>query len=234
MTTRTVGDLTDDLRNRADVRGMHIRHPDADLRRLLTQSLRGVRNMLTRSGGDFFLASTTPTALPTAPPTNETFLEVAWPSTAIAIHGFDVLSGTKWYPLDPIHKGALRDYQNCTGIPRAFHVNTLPKETPATTLTAGVIQVVPLNTQGLTYRIWYLPELPELEDPTHVVQGWDGDWLEWALWDATIKLCAEDDDCQNVDQIAVRERGIVQERITQNLQRVQHVAPIQPRRARGY
>jgi hypothetical protein len=234
MTTRTVGDLTDDLRNRADVRGMQLRHPDADLRRLLTQSLRSLRSLITRSGGDFFLESTSPSALPTAPPTNETFLELAWPSTAVAIHGIDVLSGTKWYPLDPIQGGARRDYQNSTGLPRAFRIRTVPKETPDSTLTAGVIEVLPVHTQGLSHRVWYLPELPELDNPSYAIQGFDGDWLEWALWDSTIKLCAEDDDVQNVDQIAVRERSIVQERITANLQRVQSVAPIQPRRARGY
>jgi hypothetical protein len=236
MTTRTVGELTDDLRKRADARGMEVRHPDADLYQLLTQSLRSVRSMVTRSGGDFFLEGTAPAALPTSPPTpTETFLEVAWPLTAVSIHGLDVLLGQNWYPLDPVSFLSRRDYQCVTGAPpRAFVTRTIPKETPGASLTAGVIQIYPLNTQGYSYRIWYLPELPTLSNPAHVVQGFDGDWIEWALWDSTIKICAEDDDVQAVDQIATRERAIVQERIVASLQRVQSAGVITPKRARAY
>ena len=235
MTTRTVGDLTDDLRRRADLRGMTTRHPDADLRRELTQSLRALRAMITRSGGEFFITATAPAALPTAAPvTGEQHLEIDWPSGAIAIAGLDVRAGDLWVPLDPVSFASRRDYQGRAGRPQAFVVRTLPTETPDTTLTAGKIQIYPLDTQGLDHRVWYLPELPELSNTSHVINGFDGDWFEWVLWDATVKLCAEDDDVQNVDQIATRERAIVQERIVASVSRVVRDKPLSPRRHRAY
>jgi hypothetical protein len=183
-----------------------------------------------------FLEGSTPAALPTAPPTTgEQFLEIPWPDGAVSIHGVDVNDGSRWYPLTPVQFGARRDYVHREGEPRAFCVTALPSETPGTTLTAGTIQVYPLSATGRLYRVWHLSELPELDDPNHSVHGFDGDWVEWILWDATVKFAAEDDDAQNVDGIATRERAIVQERITQTLLRATNSAgPIRPRRARGY
>ena len=65
-----------------------------------------------------------------------------------------------------------------------------------TDLSAGAIQVYPASTLGLEYRIQYLPEFPELSASpgTQVVQGFDGDWLEWVLWDAAVKVAYKDDE----------------------------------------
>ncbi len=235
MTTRTLDLLVADLRQRADLRGQTTRHPDSDLKRSLIQSLRSLRALVTRSGGSFFLTASSPAALPTAPvPAEEQFLEIAWPSTALSIHGVDVMLGAVWCPLTPVQFAARRDYQGGSNRPRAYCIRSLPTETPDTTLSAGAIQVYPLDLQGLQYRVWYLPELTEVVTGSHVVQGYDGDWLEWVLWDSTIKYAAEDDDVQNVDNIAARERGIVQERIVASLQIVQSAEPITPRRHRAY
>jgi hypothetical protein len=233
MTTRTVGDLTYDLRERADLRGQTLRHPDSQLRRLLTQSLRACRAWVTRAVADTFIQGTAPSSLPTAPPTaGEQFLEVAFPPNAVSIIGIDVNVGNCWDPLEPVRFMDRRRRQHTASRPFEYCIRTLPHETPDTTLTAGAIQVYPLVATGLPYRVWYLPELPELEDPDHVVAGFDGDWLEWALWDATIKLAAEDDDSQNVDAIATRERQIVQDRVIAGAVRIQRAGPIQPTRAR--
>jgi hypothetical protein len=242
MTTRTLTLLRDDLRDRADVQGMTVRHTDAELNRYLLQSARGLRAWLTSAGFSGFLEGTSPTALPTSPPTTgEAFLEVAWPSDAISIHGVDVNTGPtttgKWYELDAIQFAKRRDYSGLVGCqPEAFLIRTLPKETPAATLSAGAIQIYPLSTLGLTYRIWYLPELPELTTDAHVFQGFDGDWIEWILWDAAIKVLYKDlDDAADSegDQRANRERGIVQQRILANINRTQRSGPVTLRRISG-
>jgi hypothetical protein len=235
MTTRTVGELTYDLRERADLRGQTLRHPDSQLRRLLTQSLRACRAWVTRAVSDTFIVGSAPVALPTSAPTaGEQFLEVAFPPTAVSVLGIDTNVGGRWVELEPVRFMQRRDFQSGSASrPRAYSIRTLPSETPATTLTAGAIQIYPLVTTGLSYRIWYLPEFPELEDPDHVVSGFDGDWLEWALWDSTIKLAAEDDDSQNVDQIATRERQIVQDRVIAGAVRIQRAGPIAPTRSRS-
>jgi hypothetical protein len=233
LSTRLVSELIQDLRERADIEGMTVRHPDTSLRRYLTQSLRSLRAMLTRAGADVFLEGTVPANLPTsAPVLGEQYVEVAWPTGAVSIHGIDILAGTdRWWPLKPVSFADRRDAQLLGGPPRAFCIQTVPKTAQSPTITAGRILIFPLDTTGYTHRVWYLPEFPELVSDSHAVHGFEGDWLEWAVWDATIKVAAKDDDSQNVDQIALRERAMLQERITTNINRVQRAGPVSPRRA---
>jgi hypothetical protein len=223
------------LRERADIEGMTVRHTDESLLRYLTQSFRSLRAMLTRAGADFFLVGTDPAALSTASPvTDEQYLEIDWPDGAVSIHGVDIFFGNaRWYPLTPVSFATRRDYQRRGGPPQAFAIRTIPSTTPADTLGTGKILIFPLATDGLTHRVWYLPEFPDLSTGTNLVQGFDGDWIEWALWDSTVKIAARDDDAQNVDQIAIRERAVLGERITTNANRVQRAGPVKPRRASG-
>jgi len=244
LTTRTVTDLIADLRDRADIEEMAVRHTDARLCRYLTQSCRALRAELTAAGFSGLLDWSTPAALPTSPPiTGENFLEVDWPSGAVEILGFDVNLGSgassRWYPLRRMSIGERRDYYGTNGHPQGFLIRTLPKEdTPAdASLSAGAIQVYPASTLGLEYRIQYLPEFPELaaSPGTQVVGGFDGDWLEWVLWDATVKVAFKDDedDGGGLYAKAAAERDRVKARIVTNINRVNRAGPIVPRRSGG-
>jgi len=239
VTTRTVTELIADLRDRADIEEMPIRHTDARLARYLTQSLRALRAELTAAGFSGLLDWSTPAALPTAPPvTGENHLEVSWPPTAVEILGFDVNLGSgsssRWYPLRRMSIGERRDYYGTAGHPQGFLIRTIPKEdTPADAdLSTGAIQVYPASTTGLQYRIQYLPEYPELSATpgTQVVNGFDGDWLEWVLWDAAAKVAYKDDDDELYAK-AGNERQIVKLRIVTNINRVNRAGAIVPRRA---
>jgi hypothetical protein len=244
VTTRTVTDLIADLRDRADIEEMTIRHTDARLCRYLTQSCRALRAELTAAGFSGLLDWSTPAALPTAPPiTGENFLEVSWPSGAVEILGFDVNlgsgAGSRWYTLRRMSIAERRDYYGTAGHPQGFLIRTIPKEdTPADTdLSTGAIQVYPASTLGLEYRIQYLPEYPELSATpgTQVVQGFEGDWLEWVLWDAAVKVAYKDDedDGGGLYVKATQERDRVKARIATNINRVNRVGPIVPRRVGG-
>ncbi len=246
MTTRTVTELIADLRDRADIEEMTLRHTDARLCRYLTQSLRALRAELTAAGFSGLLDWSSPTALPTSPPdTGENFLEVDWPAGAIEILGFDVNLGSgassRWYPLTRIGIDERRKYFGTQGHPQAFLIRTVPKEdTPAdTALSDGAIQVYPNSSLGLEYRIQYLPEYPALsESPgTQVVQGFDGDWLEWVLWDAAVKVAYKDDEDEPSGGLyakAAAERDRVKARILVNINRVNRAGPIVPvRHGRG-
>lgn len=244
MTTRTVTELIADLRDRADIEEMTVRHTDARLARYITQSCRALRAELTAAGFSGLLDWSTPAALPTSPPvTGENFIEVSWPSGAVEILGFDVNLGSgassRWYPLRRMSIGERRDYYGTAGHPQGFLIRTVPKEdTPADTdLSTGAIQVYPASTQGLEYRIQYLPEFPALsESPgTQVVQGFDGDWLEWVLWDAAVKVAYKDDedDGGGLYVKAAQERDRVKARIVTNINRVNRAGPVVPRRSTG-
>jgi hypothetical protein len=242
VTARSVTELLADLRDRCDIEEMPTRHTDDRLCRYLTQSCRGLRNELTAASFTGFLEWSTPTALPVAPPiVGEYFLEVAWPSTAIEIFGFDVNRGSgassDWDALERITIGERRKYR-CQGLPQAFLIRTLPKEaTPATdTLEAGAIQVYPSSTLGLDYRIQYMPEFPELaaSPGTQLVQGFDGDWLEWILWDAAVKVAYKDDEDDGGGSLylkATTERDKVKARFITNINRVNRAGPVTPFRS---
>lgn len=242
MTTRLASELIDDLIDLADLIDMPVRHPRARLLRYITVSLRALRAELTRAGFSGLLDWTDPAALPTAPPiTGENFLEVAWPANAVSIHGVDVnTSGTtgRWYALDTMTMGERRDYLASSGVPRAWVLRSVPKEaaTPTGSLatTSGKINIYPASDLGLSYRILYLPEYPELAAETNIVQGFDGDWIQWALWNAAIMALFKDDEMDpSQDAKAVRERDMIQQRIITNINRTNRAAPIQPTRAGG-
>lgn len=241
MSAILVEDLIDALIDRADLVDMEVRHPRATLMGYLTTSLRAVRAELHRGGFSGFLDWSTPTALPTAPPvTGQNYLEVDWPATALSIHGVDVNRGSSgagalWDPLDPMNLVSRRDYYS-GGQPRAWITRTLPKEKAAgdDELDPGKIQIYPASALGLEYQVIYFPEYPALTNEAHVVQGFDGDWIEWALWNAAIMALYKDDEADpSQDAKAVRERGIIGERMLVNINRIQRAAPIQPTRHGG-
>jgi hypothetical protein len=229
---------------------MELRHDDDRLCRYLTQSCRGLRAELTAASFSGLLDWSSPQALPVSPPdVGENFLEVDWPATAIEILGFDVNLGTasagRWYSLRRMSIGERRNYFGAQGHPEAFLIRSLPKEeTPATdTLSTGAIQVYPNSSLGLDYRIQYLPEFPELvaSPGTQLVQGFDGDWLEWVLWDAAVKVAYKDDEDDGSASLYVKattERDRVKARIVTNINRVNRAGPIVPHRTgngfRGY
>jgi hypothetical protein len=137
---------------------------------------------------------------------------------------------------DPMSLVARRNYFANESVPRAWITRTLPREATAgaTSLDAGKIQIYPASTLGLEYQVLYFPEYPALTTETHVVQGFDGDWIEWALWNAAIMALFKDDEMDpSQDQKAVRERGIIGERMLVNINRTQRAAPIPPTRHGG-
>lgn len=232
--TRSVGDLIGDLRDRTDTELMEVRHTDKRLRQYLTQSLRAVQNELVRDGHTEHLTWGASATLPTTAADSgaESYLEVAWPDTATEIFGVDVLNSTKWYSLLKINIGDRRQYECATGgLPAAYLVQRIPSTTPGTTVTAGVIQVYPASALGKTYRVIYLEPHPELTKNAQLVYGFDGDAIEWVLWDSAIKALYKDDEADpSQDQKAVRERAIVQDRLKTNIVRVNR-GPTMPRRA---
>lgn len=236
VVTRTVGDLLGDLRDRADIEHMARRHPPERLRHHLTQSLRGLQSELIRFGYTEHLTWGDSAALPTtaADGGDESFLEVAFPA-GIEVHGMDVNTGTNWYPLRKIQLEDRREYESRQGErPAAYLLQSLPR-TPdtGTSVTAGIIQVYPASSRGDTYRLIYLEPMPPLLKNSQVVYGFDGDWLEWVVWDAAIKVLYRDDEADpSQDAKAQRERAKIESRMGVNITRVNR-GPVVPRRASG-
>ena len=107
---------------------------------------------------------------------------------------------------------------------------------PSGHLEAGAIQIYPASTLGLEYRVQFMPEFPELaaSPGTQLVQGFDGDWLEWILWDAAVKVAYKDDEDDGGGSLygkATTERDKVGARIFTNINRVNRAGPVKPYRA---
>lgn len=241
-TTRTGEQLVDDLIDLADLEDMEVRHPRDRLLRYISVSLAALRAELTRAGFEGLLDWTDPATLPTSPPTaGENFLEVDWPASAVSIHGIDVnTSGTtgRWYALETMTMAERRKWYSTAGVPRAWVTRSVPKEQSAggasLASTSGKINIYPASTLGLYYRALYLPAFPGITSEAHVVQGFDGDWIQWALWNAAIMVLFKDDEMDpSQDAKAVRERQMIWERILTNINRTNRAGPIQPSRAQG-
>ena len=236
--TRSAAELLADLRDRADLELMEERHTDERLLYYITQSLRGCQNVLLEHGHTEHLTWGASAALPTTAADSgaESYLEVAFPD-GVEVHGVDVqTTGGKWYSLDKIQLEDRRQFENRSGEkPSAYLIQSLPRtaSTPATTVTAGVIQIYPESALGLTYRLIYLEPYPLLTKGAQVVYGFDGDWLEWVVWNAAIMALYKDDEMDpSQDQKAVRERALIEKRMGVHVTRVSR-GPVVPRRATG-
>ena len=232
--TRSVGDLIGDLRDRADIELMEVRHPDKRLREYLTQSGRALQNELVRAGHTEHLTWGASAALPTTAGDSgaESYLEIAFPPTATEGFGVDVNDGTRWYSLQKMNVQDRRQFELLAGgFPQGYLVQSIPSTTPGTTTTAGVIQIYPASTKGLTYRVIYLEPFPRLTKNAQLIYGYDGDHFEWILWDSAIKVMYRDDEADpSQDAKAVRERAIVMDRLKTNILKVSK-GPVIPRRA---
>jgi len=237
--TQTLAELIVAIREQADIVGLETRHSDAQLIRWINQSWRSLRTQLSNSGFSFFLEGTTQTALPTAAPTaDEQFLEVDYPDGAVGIYGFDVLRGSYWTPLCQGSFAARRDYQSRAGRltsgVETFVVRSVPVESTTTT-TAGKIMLFPLNTEGLDYRIWYLPVWADITTTSFAFYGHDV-WFEWLIWDVCRKVFIRDNDSSGALKGAESSRAELWGDIVKAIQTMQSAGPEvprSPRRRRG-
>ncbi len=147
MESKTLAQLLADVRFGSDTQALTDRHSDADLTLSINSSIRSLRGLVTSSGFPYFLSSTT-VALAATQVSGEQYSSIAWPATAVQIHGVDVETATgagDWRPLRPITWGQRRDrpglYPSTTGVPEEFAVLTLPQGNAAAT-TAGAIALL--------------------------------------------------------------------------------------------
>lgn len=237
--TVAASELIARIRYEADIEQMEVRHPRDRLLVLLTQSCRSCINMLVKNGHEERLTWGTSDTLPTTAADSgaESFLEVAWPDTAVQVFGVDILrTGGRWYSLRRLEVGDRRDYERRQGQePDAYFIQSLPHTTPASSgdsppHTAGVIQVYPASTLGRTYRVIYLEPFPAITKPTQQIFGFDGDAHEWIVWDAVIKVLFRDDEADPAQEAkALRERALAEDRLKTNVPRAARGA-IVPRR----
>jgi hypothetical protein len=163
----------------------------------------------------------------------EQYSSIAWPATAVQVHGVDVEStsgGGDWRPLRPITWGQRRDrpglYPSTTGCPEEFAVVALPQGSGAS-VTPGSIALFPAASSG-NAKVWFLPEFTDLT-ATHVFLALP-DWHEWVIQDVVERLAQRDDDQHETARIAAERRASAESRIFESVPRVVSAGPLRPRR----
>lgn len=230
----TPDDLIVEIREMADAVDLETRHSDALILRMVNRAMRRLRSKLTGAGFSYFLVATAAAALPTSPASSgEQYLEIDFPEGAYQIHGVDVRCGDTWYPLRPASFSERRDYQGRYGFissglrgPEVFIIRTVATEDDDA-LAAGKIMIMPLDTQGLDHRVWYLPswvDITEENADTYVIYGHDL-WLEWVRLEVALGLHSRDNDSLGAIAELERKQGAVWLEIVRTSHRVQSSGP---------
>lgn len=208
------------------------RHTNAEINSMINRSWQDLRAFVCANCGglaEAYLKATTPTTMTAGMLAGYSFGTIPLPADCVEVHGIDLLvSGTDMRSLEPVSwkdRNLYRDrWGNGTGIPLGFSIYNIGVES-TTTVTAGVIAILPAPDKAYTYSIWYIPKWTDLTDDTHVFDGVAG-WENWVVWDCVIKIAAPDNDMQNCYQIAAGERERAENSIRGAAAKLQSTAPV--------
>jgi hypothetical protein len=236
LETITLTNLTAAIRQQSDTRGLLLRHPDADIFKLVNRAIRDLRGLVTTSGLPYFITSTAATTLASTRISDEDYSEVPFPVAATQIHGVEVQLGSAgqggWYPLAPIpwqqrrNIGLLPLSANVTGgAVRHFAIRTLPNNA-----TPGAIALFPYADSGM-YKIWYLPDFTDLAAGSDTFSGLPS-MVGWVIHSCCFWLAQEDDERIGMAS-AESERNRLQGLVMSSIGPVQSAGPLRPKRVRG-
>jgi len=182
--TRTLTNLLADVRYQADVEGLTLRHPDANLTRAINQSIQEFREMLSENGSPYYLTSSTgPGSTPVGPTSGLAYGEVTitTPTDIVRIYGVDLTVGSRVVSLQPTSFNERNDCQGYTSIPEKFFTYSTTK-----------LGFLPAADAAYPIRIWYLPVGTDLSAGGDTFDGQVG-WEEWVVFSAAVKLVTRDD-----------------------------------------
>ena len=217
--TRTLALLRADIRYQADVEGETPRHPNAQLNRLINQSINAFRLMISRTGHPYYLKESTATA------TTSGTADYALPSDLIHLYGVDLTVDNRTLALQDYSLIERNDFSTLnlpnTGTPVAFRVHT-----------SGNVRFIPTpDSASYTYKFIYLPTATDLSSDSDTFDGVAG-WEDWIVYDVAVKLLTRDDEDEQLAKVqgmlAKREREIISE-----ASKRQRVNPVHRRDYRG-
>ncbi len=193
---RTLADLRDDARKRADVEALDDRHPDADVTRYVNQGGAALRDLLIEARGRTYFRKVTPQTITTTSATryalNEDFLRLI--SVRLSDPGGYMLE-----PFSPQDEAELRE-PNITG--------TYPTHYE---LQPAYIELLPATQGGKTVIVEYIPTFTDLSADDDELEGYDG-WEEFVVCFAARCIATKDAEWELVRELK-DEMGTVAERI---------------------
>lgn len=223
--TKTGTEIIAGAMQKAGVEGMDDRHPAATLLLWLNDEWRLLRVKLANLGIQGLTEPTAIAALPTAPPTDERYLELPYPDHAVGIYGVDVLKEDGWDPLDPCSFAQRRDFQRLGGrYPTHWLVLNLPAENGAS-LTPGKLAVFPETTGGDDYRIWYLKAWVNITNAAHLFYGHDT-WHAYVEQGLVRLISQKDNDANDTLREAKEKQAEIWQDIERSATRMNLAQPI--------
>lgn len=208
------------------------RHTNADINDMINRSWQALRSFVCSNCGNLaeaYLKATAPTTMTVGQLAGYSFGTIPLPVDCVSVHGIDLTVNTNDVrSLEPVSwkdRNLYRDlWGSGVGVPIGFSIYNIGVES-TTTVTAGVIAILPAPDKAYTYSIWYVPKWTTITTDTFVFDGVEG-WENWVVWDCVVKLAAPDNDMQNVYRIAVGERDKAEALIKTAAARLQRVASV--------
>ncbi len=141
---------------------------------------------------------------------------VSLPADCVRIYGFDVtVTANDVRTLLPMsfteRNGYTSIYGQGTGVPVCFFPYNIGVEV-TTTVTPGVVGILPAPAQAYSYTLWYLPKWTAITDDTYVFDGVEG-WDDWVIWNSVLEIASADNDMAQTAQIATQERAQAEQRV---------------------
>jgi hypothetical protein len=237
MEQRTLAQLRADLRYSSDTESLTDRHPDIQLNRLLNQSIRSLRILLTEAGGRLFVQDTGVLSLVGTALANESYSVVPWPPTAVSILGIDVqttnVSPVLWQSCRPVTFSQRRNRQSTifpANVNTPIEWTTLSVPTGSgSSVVAGSIALFPAASSG-NYKIFFLPDFIDLSADTDLFIA-TPDAMAWVVEDCVLRLSERDDDQRQTAQLAAARKQEAQLRLYEGVQQTQLTGPLRPRRS---
>ena len=176
--TRTLAELREDVRKRADVESETARHPNADLTRYINQGGAALRDLLIEARGRTYFRKATPLTIATTTATRyalgSDFLRL------ISVR----LSGSGGYLLEPFtpqDEAWLREPTNTATRPTHYE------------LQPDYIELLPATNGGHTVVVEYIPAFADLSGDNDPLEGYDG-WEEFVVDFAACCVLTKDDE----------------------------------------
>ena len=171
---RTLQELRNEIRDRADVR--EAQWPDPQLDRLINQQLLRLYRLLVTVNKDLYIDEDTVAVVAGT-------ATYTLPATFWRLLGVDVEDGSRWYPL-----------RRFTFAERNQHQGNSSKATTRYRVMGSDLRLRPTPTWSGTLTLHFIPTLPTLVNPGDVVEGFCG-FEEYAVVNAAlaIKEAAEED-----------------------------------------
>lgn len=194
MIVKTLQQVHDRVASLADVAGQttgtNPRHPEADNFLMINDSYATYREHLVTKGFREFISPTAALDGPAAPETLETYGVVDFPTTAMALTGFDVLDGSEWRPLEEIDWEERRSWQQTLtgGAARPLYYSLRSfGEVSAAAESVGKVAFFPFKAT-VKYRLHILPEWVAITNGTHKMIFPSSSGFDFVVAHAVIKI----------------------------------------------